>query len=183
MVTMTNDDDPITFDGTLCAFDGSDSIAVNLKLPHDALRDTRVEQPSDSELVLLDPEGNQTSYKVSDYSIVRAIGGKYQIHSGTYVDDQGNESEFVLSTDPVPVVVVVLVIACVAIIGCIAIADRAAVLCKQQQADAIKACSAAGGLPNPKLSTQYAPKFDFEAKKFSIGCSVECSLECTRMPS
>ena len=183
MLTMTSSDDadPITFEGSMSSFDGASSIGVSVVLPQENLQATNVQQPSDHELVIMDPDGNPTPYRVRSYSVAEAIEGRYQIYSGIYSDSDGNESEFVFSTDPGPAVVVI-VIASIAVLGCLAAIGISAITqnCNKSQADAVASCASGGGLPKVKAKVTFGFRFDSDTKSVHIGCDYECSTDCVK---
>src|SRR5215831_7500693 len=90
---------PITFNGVLSDFERAASTAMSLTLTQDDFANV-TPQRSETEWQFLDPEGNETDFSIKSYSVVKAIGDVAQIHSGTVVDDRGNESDFVVITDP-----------------------------------------------------------------------------------
>ena len=183
MLTMTSsaDADPITFDGTMCGFDGASSIGVSVALPQGDLQATNVQQSSDGELVIMDPDGNPTGYSARSYSVADAIGGTYQIYSGIYSDSEGNESEFVFSTDPAAGTVIIVIV-CIAAVACLAAIGISAISqnCNKSQADAVTACASGGGLPKVKAKVIYGFNYDSDKKNFRIGCDYECSTDCVK---
>jgi hypothetical protein len=64
----------------------------------------------DTEFAFFDPSGNATAFGVKSYSMLGAIGGQFQLHSGIFFNDVGDESRFIVAADPVPVIVLIAVI-------------------------------------------------------------------------
>src|ERR1044072_3018548 len=107
MLTMTSslDADPVTFEGTASTADRANSISVKVELAQGDLNEVPLEQTSPSDWVFHNEDGTDSDFGVRSYSVVDAIDGIFQIHSGVFFDDQGNDSIFVVSTDPVPALV------------------------------------------------------------------------------
>lgn len=105
---------------------------------------------------LKDPNGNPMNAPITDYSVVSAIGGRYDIHSGVYTDFNGNSYDFTASTDPVDKIVIIIAIftlGCRLAIGLAGLIDD----CKNRMSDNIKECANAGGLPSLKAEVNFAP--------------------------
>jgi hypothetical protein len=158
--------DPIAFKGVLQTFDGRARMKVSVDVPHHQFAKLSLTYVSMSELLLVDNLGNETGYKIRNYSSTEAIAGRYVIASGRLITPQNTEADFVVAYDVGPVVVV----AVVALVYCLAtyLIDKIFGDCRANMKAAIDACEKAHGFPEMDNS-------------FTIGlsgCTITCKLIC-----
>jgi len=171
MINSVNED-TVFLKGTVSSFDGLNSVPILVSLPKSEIDKIHLNE-LDSTIVFKENSNAKSTYAISDYSINSAMGNKYRVLSGKFLDANGKELEFVASTDPVPVVVIVAGIGAVACIAIIAI-DRLTTDCEAVLKSAIDACKESGKSPNIVITTNFGISFD----PFKLGCSSDCKLDC-----
>jgi hypothetical protein len=173
-MTSTAQNDPIMLKGTVASFDGKESLPITVFLSQAEIAKVALRQVSPTAMVLSDANsGELSNYSVRDFTKSPAIDGRYEIYSGTYIDDAANEIQFFGITDPEPAtltIVVVVALACVLVIGI----EKLTTDCKQDLAAGIAACQATGGYPQINADVY----FGLSLSPFKVGCGVNCQLTC-----
>lgn len=173
--SMTNDpkSDTVVLKGTASNYDKTVNKPITLFLPKTETAKIKLKEESATETVFLDSAGAATKYKLTNLKITDSLDKKYQIYTGRYLDDAGNEASFTAITDPVPAVVIVAAIgagACVLIIGI----EKLTQDCLKELEAAIAACKEKGGLPQVDASVF----FGMSLSPFKVGCGANCTLKC-----
>lgn len=173
--SMINDpkSDTVILKGTATNYDKTVSHPVTLFLPKAEMAKVKMKDESATESVFLDGAGAATKYKLTNMMVTDSLDKKFQIYTGKYLDDAGNESSYTAITDPVPAVVIVAAIgagACVLIIGI----EKLTQDCLKELETAINACKEKGGLPQVDASVY----FGMSLSPFKVGCGATCTLNC-----
>jgi hypothetical protein len=125
----------------------------------------------DNQLVRFYEDGRAGS--IGDYSELPALGGRYTVHAGTAVSQEGRQVDVFAIADPVPIVVVgaaLLGAVCLVGGGISWLIDWAQSKTTGQAAD----CRARGGYP--KVSLQFSVSFSWRRREF--GCTAKPRFRC-----